>query len=197
MDTSQFRKAWQTITKNSVPASTIGDSFDINNMESCEDPYANNGHLSNYKAFVVNPRLLIPNNYSDNKNSTGIVVKDMSYLGKNYNELLAHMLVYYSSDNQKLFAPSLYPRIIYKELKSSSSGKTDDGNLSDRGVIYNDISRAEGIWVSAVGNAQNNINVKRSDYYDFYIRTCWHSAGSKSASTITTVVRLYNPEVME
>ena len=44
----------------------------------------------------------------------------------------------------------------------------------------------------AVG--ENGTNLSKSKYYDFYIHTCWHSVGAKAASTITTIVRLYNPE---
>ena len=69
--------------------------------------------------------------------------------------------------------------------------------MYDGTEIYNKIERAEGIWINVAGNNNNKLDVKRSDYFDFYIRTCWQSAGTNTPSTITTVVRLYNPEVME
>ena len=64
-------------------------------------------------------------------------------------------------------------------------------------MIYNRLNRAEGIWVNAVGDNNNPSRTRKSNYFDFYIRVCWQSAGTRVPSTITTVVRLYNPEVME
>lgn len=56
---------------------------------------------------------------------------------------------------------------------------------------------AEGIYVLAVKDPDSTNVVgsskKVSAYYDFYIRTCWYGAGSESPSTISTVIRLYDP----
>ena len=72
----------------------------------------------------------------------------------------------------------------------------DDGALVES-KIYDRISRAEGIWIVAAGEGEEAANITKSSYYDFYIRTCWHSVGDKIPSTITTSLRLYNPEVIE
>jgi prepilin-type N-terminal cleavage/methylation domain-containing protein len=211
MNTSQFRLAWQKIISKAMKPSQLKDNidasdadksvyFDINNMESCEVPYGANRHLDRYQAFIVNPRLLIPNNFSDDSQSQ-INNQNVRYLNNDYEDLLGHMLIYYRKDASNYSAefspPSLYPRIIYKALSSPSAGSNEDlmyenGNSA---IIYNDVKSVEGLWVNVAGNSERN--PKRSDYYDFYIRTCWHSAGSRAPSTITTVVRLYNPEVME
>ena len=200
MDNSQFRKAWNTITQKAMRPSQVKDGednnvfFDINNMESCEEPYEGGNHLENFRAFVVNPRLLIPNNFSDEGEHNA----DIEYMGIPYDKLLNKMLVYANDQDGKnaFSSPSLYPRIIYKEMDSSATDdELEDRSLYDYGAIYNDIAKAEGIWINAVGN--DNQFSYRSDYFDFYIRTCWHSAGTRVPSTITTVVRLYNPEVME
>lgn len=215
MDKSQFRQAWDNITEKASESDSIKDSnnddgtttfFDINNMGSCEEPYNKgiNPHLSAYKAFIVNPRLLIPNNYRDDDDGvSNIAAEKVAYMGVPYNKLLSKMLIYRNGvDSQsgeslasKFVPPSLYPRILYKEMEGNDNKDADERSLSDMGNIYNEIDRAEGIWINAVGNA--TYNAKRSDYFDFYIRTCWHSAGTSVPSTITTVVRLYNPEVME
>jgi hypothetical protein len=72
----------------------------------------------------------------------------------------------------------------------------DDSSLKEKNdKLYQFINRAEGIWVIAVFSNQNDKN--RSEYFDFYIRTCWQAAGATAPSTITTIVRLYNPEVVQ
>ncbi|MBR3176640.1 prepilin-type N-terminal cleavage/methylation domain-containing protein [Candidatus Saccharibacteria bacterium] len=216
MDKSQFRDAWNKITSKAMKPSELVDKptdkifFDINNMEKCDDAYGENGHLANYQAFIINPRLLIPNNLSNNsqdrvKQIVQANQTNVEYLGVPYANLLDQMLVYYKNDlgiSSKFSAPSLYPRIIYRALSTDASegingGTSDDGALYDGSNIYNEVSRVEGIWINVAGNNNRINSVKRSDYFDFYIRTCWHSAGTHVPSTITTVVRLYNPEVME
>ena len=198
---SQFRKAWNKITsKVMTPNQTVdntdalisggGNAFDINNMSECANAYqSTNGHLAKYGAFVLNSRLLLPDMSKGNSS--------FSYLGQKYDTILSHMVVDYKSDSSKFKPSPVYPRIIYQQLNSSSTGNTDTANIDEDGNLYNDILEAQGIWINAVGNNSNKATVKRSDYYDFYIRVCWQGAGGRAPSTITTVVRLYNPEVIE
>ncbi len=213
MDNSQFRAAWKKIVDEfTMPPSGLDDisdpetgttvSFDINGMNSCEDAYGTGRHLNKYKAFVVNPRLLVPNSFDTINNKSNFYNKDINYMGLPYEQIKDKMLISYNnkeggvSDGGLFSAPSLYPRIIYKTLGNSESGENiEDRALSENGKIYNEAAAIEGLWINVSGNNQDN--VKNSDYYDFYIRTCWQSAGTRVPSTITTVVRLYNPEVME
>lgn len=213
MDNSQFRAAWKKIIDEfTMPPSGLDDisdpetgttvSFDINGMNSCEDAYGTGRHLNKYKAFVVNPRLLVPNSFDTINNKSNFYNKDINYMGLPYEQIKDKMLISYNnkeggvSDGGLFSAPSLYPRIIYKTLGNSESGENiEDRALSENGKIYNEAAAIEGLWINVSGNNQDN--VKNSDYYDFYIRTCWQSAGTRVPSTITTVVRLYNPEVME
>ena len=82
--------------------------------------------------------------------------------------------------SDKFSTSGVNPRIIYDdqdantELVDESTSKT--------------ISRVEGIYVVGVPD-------EKKTYYDFYIRTCWNGAGAKSPSTISTVIRLYNPSL--
>lgn len=213
MDNSQFRAAWKKIVDEfTMPPSGLDDisdpetgttvSFDINGMNSCEDAYGTGRHLNKYKAFVVNPRLLVPNSFDTINDKSSYYNKEIKYMGFSYDDIKDKMLISYNnkeggvSDGSLFSAPSLYPRIIYKTLGNSESGENiEDRALSENGKIYNEAAAIEGLWINVSGNNQNN--VKNSDYYDFYIRTCWQSAGTHVPSTITTVVRLYNPEVME
>jgi hypothetical protein len=140
---------------------------------------------------------MIPSNFDNNSKDQVGVSDNMKYLGKDYKtELLNLMLVDYSNNGSIFSTPSLYPRIIYDALNDSSTANNRDARtLAEQGIVYNKLAQAEGIWVTVAGD--NDATPERSNYYDFYIRTCWLSAGTRVPSTITTVVRLYNPEVME
>lgn len=94
------------------------------------------------------------------------------------------------SYNSTFKTASTYPRIIY----------SDDNSLIDQDSA-NTISAVEGIFIIAVKDDKDTKIVdggtvkNKSAYYDFYIRTCWYAAGSNAPTTISTVVRLYNPDV--
>ena len=65
------------------------------------------------------------------------------------------------------------------------------------------MARAEGIWIIAVrdktdsANSSANKNNVIPEFYDFHIRTCWTAPGRARPSTIGTIIRLYNPELVE
>ena len=84
-----------------------------------------------------------------------------------------------SDNTDKIVPATTYPRLIFDD-----SGKlTDDYSNTD---LY----RAEGIYVVAVkGEAADT-----PSYYDFYIRSCWYGTGNEEPSTISTVIRLHNPD---
>ena len=94
-------------------------------------------------------------------------------------------------DKDKFKPASTYPRIIYSDDNDNSLMGQDTGS---------NIKSVEGIYIVAVKNKETKIvdagEVKnKSAYYDFYIRTCWYGAGSNTPTTISTVTRLYNPDV--
>ncbi|MBR5027270.1 hypothetical protein IKX64_01605 [Candidatus Saccharibacteria bacterium] len=92
------------------------------------------------------------------------------------------------TESEKFFSPSTYPRIIY-----------DDDALLDN-LTSSEAQRVEGIYVTAVrdpGSTKVEENVvKGSVYYDFYIRTCWYVSGKSVPNTISTVIRLYDPDMI-
>lgn len=90
----------------------------------------------------------------------------------------------------KFFSPSTHPRIIYN----------DDALLDN--LTGSDVQRVEGIYVTAVkdpGSIKVDEDGVKKDvvYYDFYIRTCWYAVGKDLPTTISTVIRLYNPDMMQ
>jgi len=94
------------------------------------------------------------------------------------------------SQNQNMFRPaSTYPRLVYTD-------KTNDGEgLLER---KEELFSVEGIYVIAVKDYNTTIigDKSSSAFYDFYIRTCWYGNKSSDASTISTVMRLYDPNIV-
>ena len=202
---SQFRRLWDALRKVAIKSRNLEDhanndsevKFDINNIETCAEAYQTNGMVEFYNAFALNTRLILPDS---GNNST--------YGGDTYANLIPEIIVGVDSldlsSRRVLTEPVVYPRIVYKKAKDAVSGNrsvdatatddTDTAALTEK-KIYNRIARAEGIFIIAVGD--NDKDPMRSNYFDFYIRSCWHSVGSIAPSTITTIVRLYNPEVLE
>ena len=90
------------------------------------------------------------------------------------------IVVSYNKD--KFTTTPTYPRLLYK-------------NDSD------DLVKVQGLYIIAVQNGtttnivRDGVVIPRSAYYDFYIRSCWYSSGSNAPTTISTVVRLYDPDV--
>ena len=92
-------------------------------------------------------------------------------------------------DAGKFRQASTYPRLIYSDDNSSLTSSS----------FESDLQAAEGIYIIAVKdpNTTNITNTKKSAYYDFYIRTCWYGTGDQTPSTISTVMRLYDPGIVK
>ena len=94
--------------------------------------------------------------------------------------------------NPNLFSSaSTYPRLIYGD---------DNNGLASSGTSQV-LQRAEGIYVIGVKDPNTTIiagkDGTQSAYYDFYIRTCWYGTGDQTPSTISTVIRLYDPAIVK
>lgn len=100
----------------------------------------------------------------------------------------------YIQYNSSIFKEaSTYPRLIYSSAEASGTDSLVGGSTE------NNLYRAEGIYVIAVKDNDTTQIVddkqpaKGTGFYDFYIRSCWYGTGSDTPSTISTVIRLYNP----
>ena len=104
---------------------------------------------------------------------------------------LAHSdKAFVSSASSNAFHPaSIYPRLIYTG---------SDGTLVDDSYNAN-LERAEGIYIVAVRDGGTGMVISgdrttsASAFYDFYIRTCWYGTDADRPTTISTVMRLYDP----
>lgn len=83
-----------------------------------------------------------------------------------------------------------HPRLMFSDMN-------DDTTTLDADSTSLTLSSAQGIWVTTVregGNNNNDKKLENIEYFDFYIRTCWDRLGGGTPNTISTVIRLYNPD---
>ncbi|MBR2542995.1 hypothetical protein IKF03_00090 [Candidatus Saccharibacteria bacterium] len=176
LNKNPYTKLWEKIVANAyTPNGSANDTaFQQYHPGSCRevfDPTSGNlkTKLANY-AFVINPRAL-----------KGLTTAntDTAYIS-------------YRSNASKFQSTLTYPRLVYKD--SVLRGQ-DSLVEEDVGTVVN---KVEGIYVLAVKDpGTTNVvgaGTRSSVYYDFYIRTCWYGASSDAPSTISTVIRLYNPK---
>ena len=206
-DQKQFTALWNRITgQHAIEPSKLRNNSvfrDINNYDTCEAAYQAQvydiTHVNNDVApYVINPRLLQP--------------RSVASTNQEYNELLGKMIINRNATSSvdgnkaKIMRPTtLYPRLTYTTLMFSRD--LTDGAGVDRGTtnedtlaesrIFREVYSAEGIWVFTVQGEKTGAITGKPQYYDFYIRTCWQSLGAKAPSTVNTIVRLYNPEVID
>ena len=149
---------------------------------SCEELYDSN-NLVDQNAFIVN------------LNAIGDYTKGISSAPES-------VIITANNDSDKFYPASTYPRLVYNRIDDDS----DDahGLLDDTTSLNTSLERTEGIYIVAVQDNQRttivddsgHINNNGVAYYDFYIRTCWYGAGANDPSTISTLIRLYNPDLI-
>lgn len=95
-----------------------------------------------------------------------------------------------------------YPHSITNSARDDQL--LDDVSSSDGNTLV-PLERIEGIYVIAVADQQTTTIVSGSGhvlkqqtaFYDFYIRTCWFAPGAERPSTVSTVIRLQDPDVID
>lgn len=136
-------------------------------------------------AFVINPRML----GLFNPNSSDSTIN------------LDSVYIPYSSN--RLTEASIYPRLIYTNTDSVAGSQ--DALIDD--TEKNRLWRAEGLYVIAVKDAKTTsttgdyatgtgTTTQNAAFYDFYIRSCWYGTDANEPSTISTVIRLYDPDAI-
>ena len=173
-DEGKYAEIWGDITKNAKDKTNFSEEVFTFNPSTCDELYER-GKLADQGAFVINTKGL------NNKNASDIIIRAPEGNGK--------------------FKPaSTYPRIIYP---SSNQLFNDERNNNNTNLINTTGGAIEGIYVIAVKDIDGTnivtddpLNSKsQAAYYDFYIRTCWYGPGADHPSTISTVLRLYNPNI--
>lgn len=177
---NHYRQLWEAITKN-VNTLTNVEEEDAKILQfapdNCLALYSEASGIITQKAFVINPYKL--NNFND----------------------IDEVYVSYGSAASKFGQAQTYPHLIYGQNESNNDNNEALTDANTNTSLY----RAEGIYVIAVkDNATTHITDSESStpektpaFYDFYIRTCWYGTDAERPSTISTVIRLYDPTIIK
>lgn len=168
---------------------------DTNTPSTCQDQYASPSNEENKlissRAFIINPRNLnlpVDQSLQYRNNIKKIVVKATDdNLGTIFKEAIT------------------YPHLIYQDARPEGSANPSQDSqqsedyINDNYLEESDLYSAQGIYIIPVkGYAKSESGSFGSTtiYYDFFIRTCWYGVGNDQPSTISTVVRLYDPSTL-
>ena len=144
--------------------------------------------------FVLNPRAL-------DSFTTGDGIRDVLFDNESMVTLPG------SGTSQKILqSASINPRLVFAGTTSADNKNRQDAIIDDpTDPTKTTLFRAEGIYIIAVRDAKTTDIVDVADgktseeaaFYDFYIRSCWYGTDSDQPSTISTVIRLYDPDVLQ
>lgn len=191
---NRFNVLWRNIIKRAVAVKSENegqisseDSFLNFVPTSCGELYAqesdgsgNSGEVLRKGAFVINPRTL-GSFVVDNPNSITPSLTN--------NPLIVSNVQNGDGLNPQFAEASTYPRLIFGSADTSGPLSEDSGSLPTN--LY----RAEGLYIIAVKEQTSGALNAEPNFYDFYIRTCWYGTNAEEPSTISTVMRLYNPDI--
>lgn len=151
---------------------------------SCSELYEED-YLAEQHAFIIDIRKL--NTYDDPGSE-----KDVKKFAK--------QVVLSAAQNKDLFvAATTYPRLVYEKYDPIKDGNESEDALLSQGV-FDILSKVEGIYIVGVKDKNTTSIVtedsieNKSAYYDFYVRSCWYNAGSETPSTVSTLIRLRDPD---
>ena len=167
-----YKDIWHKIVDNAHSAEYLEEKdFLAYRPHTCDELYTKDS-LTTQKAFIVNPTWFNAKTGSGNDLDSDTIIEKTVTIA--------------TEENYSIFQPTTtYPHIVYSD---DDIGRYD-GTMTTQSV--------EGIYVIAVkGEDSLAAAQKVVPYYDFYIRTCWYGLGAKLPSTISTVIRLVNPEYL-
>lgn len=184
-----YVKLWNEIishANNLTSFDTETNNFLEYMPSTCTELYdtTQNNNIFKQKAFIINTHKMY-------------LLSAASRGGRTDEELVAQIVTPAVAGNGVFQAAATYPRIVYNSA-------LDDDSVYGQSVGEN-IQYVEGLYVVAVKDSSAGTSVvggasatvsQKSAYYDFYIRTCWFGPGAERPSTISTVIRLYDPEAI-
>ena len=189
----KYEKLWNNIVSKAIDPSDpnqqqIAEAVLSYNPSECQSIYNDGDNditLSEQGAFVINTR-----NLGQTYNNNFTAIEKTAFFDS--------IILRPTAENNVFQTTTTYPRMVYGGLESS------DESIYDRNAD-NALKSAEGIFVIAIKDSGNTSVVNTSNgttsakatsaYYDFYIRTCWFSAGASRPSTVSTVIRLQDPNI--
>ena len=197
--TGNFARLWQTIADHAIDLTQPGlDKNAVLNYAptSCNALYnkgtdGSDSLIVSQKAFVINTHAL--GDYVGlDASAFDTANKAAAAIGKVYVPAT-------TDNNTKLIYTPTYPRLVFQ---STTGETTDEATLASED-FPTDLYKAEGIYVIAVKDSGTTNIISdasaaaASAFYDFYIRTCWYGSNANEPSTISTVIRLYDPAIVK
>ncbi|MBQ9018230.1 hypothetical protein IJ117_00495 [Candidatus Saccharibacteria bacterium] len=188
----KYKFIWEAITARAVDNSKNPTLFEqvLNyNPPTCSELYDvssdTTSRIFNENAFIINTHMLGYEGSGRDMNN------DPRFIRSDASRVIATPS---RSNNAPFYPAATYPRLIYG---TDTNALLDDTNSKV-------LNRVEGIYIVAVKDNQtttivnNGVPVSRqSAFYDFYIRTCWFGPGADRPSTVSTVVRLQDPTLID
>lgn len=200
----KYKSLWEAITARAVTAGSaeqpIFEAALAFNPGTCASLYSeDNLDVNNVFAqhgFIINTKNL-----------------GLSFDGLSATDIPAQTerIVVAATRGEKLFKEAAtYPRVIY-DTNEAWSNENDATNIQNN-QKNTPVIGVEGLYVVAVKDpcSTNIVNGQMSGlmacpsgsggtaaYYDFYIRSCWYGPGADRPSTISTVIRLYDPAAVQ
>lgn len=184
-DSDRYVKLWKAITARALELK--GDSRDDAILKyspsSCSELYnATSGAVFTQNAFILNYREL--GDFGTNTIGS-VLIPSTNSVGQ--------------AQTSDFAQASTYPHLIYTERLNDPSKTEENSELIADTSDYS-FYRAEGIYIVAVRDKNSTKltnNEKTSAFYDFYIRTCWYGTDASQPSTVSTVIRLYDPDALK
>lgn len=161
-----YSAIWEKIKAQAI------ENQDVMNYSphTCSELYENNGEAKKY-GFILNYRNLY---------------------ARAGEELNPANVLFTGRENSGLFREApLYPRLMFNNRDDLYSGTNIATNLTS----------AEGIYIVAMKDIDKTNVVDKTGikdaaaFFDFYIRSCWQAPGSDVPTIVSTVIRLYDPDV--
>lgn len=168
---NQYSDLWQAIIGRAIENTNISP-FEKPTYEECKEVYdigIDGGNLlTRYNSFAI----------------------DIRALGETSTSAAALIPALGNDSGNKLVTPSTFPRLVYAD----KHGSINEESIIESADDYDSLYSAEGIWVYVVPEHTSS-PTDTPGFYDFYINTCWNPAGRLHANTISTTIRLFNPDI--
>lgn len=207
----KYQSLWERITDRAITEEgSILDSVLNYSPTTCSELYdtKNDGNIYRQNAFIINTHYLgDPIDYTNKGQNSWSSPHDGEIYEKN-------TIFYADAANigdttvGQFVAPGTFPRVLYNSNYLNQNSLLDqNGNNTGMTKDYfgDQVKTVEGLYVVAVADMDTTIITTSSAgtprrtaaFYDFYIRSCWFAPGADRPSTISTVIRLQDPALVQ
>ena len=187
IEKQQYRTLWKYLTDSTSSANNgmanEPDKLPELSVNTCDEVY-DGGNKSIFKsgltAFIIDTRN-IDQSSASKLNKERIVISTRN------------------GNQNKFTTTKTYPRVLYTTASGSASGANNSEEQIYEQGDYRYVAAAEGIYIIAIRDRSNNAKIANTipEFFDFHIRACWYSPDRDNPTTIGTIIRLYNPEIVE